>query len=368
LTANHLQSHAQTQAVRALRDLVGQTMRAGVGRRAAMLHLDRLPPALAKAHHQRLARTAMMALADRDHAQSFDLPHGRLAIVWRSRGPDEVAEPMAALKHLLADLPEGQEVPLGQLVSLFDLPAHAPWLLDTLGPVDPVAHAGALPGLDAALLARLEDTLAQADIAQFLRWRPVMDIERPTPVLAYEERGLSWPDLAATICPGRTPNDGSWLARRLSRLTDRRVLAAMTGPRDLAGTRPFAIELAIASILSPAFLAFDAALPAGLRGHVILRLDAADILADPASFCFARNFAQAKSYRLLLRDAAPGLLDPHAAGLDLLELALTQDHRANPATLPDRATLVLDGIDDATTLAWARAQGCVMVKGQAALG
>jgi hypothetical protein len=354
---------SQAAAARALRDLVRQTTIAHVGRRAALLHLDRLPPALAKPHHHRLARTALASLAERDHAQSFDLPLNRLAIVWRCRGTEEVDAPMAALEHLLADMPQGQDMRLGHVLSLFDLPQQGPWLLDTLAEGGETAQQSDLPGLDATLLAQLETSLAQADITQFLRWHPVMDIERDPPRLAWEERTLCWPTLAALLCPGRNPMDGTWLARRLARFVDRRVLAAMTGPRELSGTRPFALDVSVASLLSPVFLAFDAALPAALRGHVVLCLEAADILADATAFCFARNFARAKAYRLLLRGALPGLLNPDQAQLDYLEMPLTPSLQADPSQLPDRARLVLGRIEDAPALAWARAQGCQLVKG-----
>ncbi len=356
---------AQAGAARALRDLVRQTTVAGVGRRAALLHLDRLPPALAKPHHHRLARIALAGLAERDHAQSFELPLNRLAIVWRSRGTEEEA-PMAALEHFLADMPQGRdgsEIRLGHVLSLFDLPQQGPWLLDTLDEGGDEARPPDLPGLDAALLARLEDSLAQADITQFLRWHAVMDTDRDPPRLAWEERVLCWPTLAAVLCPGRNTMDGTWLARRLTGFVDRRVLAAMTGPRELSSTRPFALNLGVDSILAPAFLAFDTALPAALRGRVILCLEAADVLADAAAFCFARNFARARGYRLLLQGALQDLLNPDAAGFDYLETALTPALQASPARLPARAKLVLDQVDDAPALAWARAQGCLFVKG-----
>ena len=360
-------STVQDHAVTALRGLVQQTVLAGASRRAALLHMDRMPPLLTKPHHQRLARTALSSLSDRDHAQTFELPRGRLAIVWRSRGPDDVTPSMQALELLLADLPNGQAVPLGQLISLFDLPDQAPWLLDNLDEPPAPAAAHAQPGLDLPLLAQLEDILVHADLSPFLRWRPVMDLTRAGAAVAWEERSISLPDFVQTLCPGRTLEEGTWLFRRLARSIDRRVLALITGPRDLSGSRPFSLNIGVATILSPAFVAFDAALPAGLRGRVVLCLDPADILADAASTSFARNFAHARAYRLLLRDGQPGLLDAAAAGLDYQEVALTPEVMAAPARLPARERLVLSHVDDAAHLAWARAQGCLLARGNAFL-
>jgi hypothetical protein len=261
-------------------------------------------------------------------------------------------------------------VPLGQLMSVFDLPDQAPWLLDQITEADDEQHTGRDPalGLDATLLTRLEEALVQADISPFLRARPVMDLHGATPVLAWEDRTISCTDLVGCLYPGRHVQDGTWLFRRLSRSIDRRLLHMLTGPRDLDGSRPFSIAISVASILSPAFLAFDGGLKAGLRGRIVLKLEAADILADAASFIFARNFAHARHYRLLLRDAGFGLLDHDAAGLDLLEMRLAPDVLDHPERLPERSKLVLAGVDDAVRLDWARAQGCHLVKGQAVVG
>jgi hypothetical protein len=371
---------ADSHGTRALRDLVRQTVLSNVGRRAALLHMDRLPQPLARPHHQRLARNALSGLADRDHAQSFELPRGRLAIVWRSRGREEVEGPMAALAHLLADLPQGQAVPVGQLMSVFDLPAQAPWLLDAIAEPELGAGSGSgsgsgagagagttepddtEPGLDMPLLARLEEILLQADLSAFLRWRPVLDIERSPPVLAWEERFIAVTELAQCLCPGRRIAVEGWLGRRLSRSIERRLLTTLTGPRELAGNRPFSLAVSVANILSPAFLAFDAALPAALRGRVVLSLDATDLLADAGPAQFARDFAQSRGYRLSLRDFSPGLLDAEGAGMDYLETPLTPALRSDPSCLPDRSRLILTRLDDAADLGWARAQGCRLVK------
>ena len=362
---------AEAHAAGELADLVRQTMVAGASRRAALLHMDQMPSALARPHHQRLARNALANLAGRDHAQSVELSRGRLAIVWRSRGPDDIAGAMAGLEHLLADLPSGQAIPMGQILSVFDLPSQAPWLLDTLAEPPPQALPSSGPdqGLDPMLLARLEENLIQADLSQFLRWRPVHAIDGAAPALAWDDRFISSADLAECLCPGRTLDEAGWLFRRLSRSIDRRLLTLLTGPRELSGCRPFSLTLNVGSILSPAFVAFDAALPAGLRGKIVLKLDEADVLSDAAQYSFARSFAHTRFYKLLLRNAAPhpdsALLDAEAAGVDFVEMRLTPALMANAAALPDRSRLVLTGLDRLPQFAWARAQGCRFARGMA---
>jgi hypothetical protein len=141
------------------------------------------------------------------------------------------------------------------------------------------------------------------------------------------------------------------------------MLGLMTGPRELTGSRPFSLGISVSSILSAAFLAFDAALPAGLRGKIVLRLEEADVLADTISFSFARNYAFTRGYKLLMRAGCPALLNHRAAALDYTEVSLSPEIQADPGLLPDRARLVLAGVDDAAQMAWARAHGCVRIKG-----
>jgi hypothetical protein len=357
-----------------LRDLVRRAELAGAQRRAVLLHMDQLPPSLAKPHHQRLARAALNSLAQADRAQQFELSRGRLAIVWRNRDGHELGHAMAALDHLLADLPPEQAVAPGQLVSVFDLPEQSAWLLDELIERPPAQPDGAPEPTrtpDAALMARLEHALAQADLSRFMRWRPVLHVTGPTPTPAWDERDVAARDIAASLCPGFRIKADPWLFHRLTRSFDRRMLALNSFGHGASPTGPFALHLNIASILSPEFLRFDAALPGTLRGTVTLNLLAADILADPASFTFARNFARTRGYRLLLRAATPAVLavlDLAAAELDYVQVPATASLQADPdklhKLLPRATMAVVTGLDPDSGAAWARANGFSLVRGR----
>ena len=125
------------------------------------------------------------------------------------------------------------------------------------------------------------------------------------------------------LAPERDLRADRWLFRRLTRTLDRRMLALLAVPGEVRAAGPFGLDLNVASILSPTFLRFDAGLPAALRGQLVLDLSPADVIADPASFLFARDFARARGYRLLLRGITAGLLDAfplRRTGLDLLQL------------------------------------------------
>jgi len=360
----------------ALRDVVRQIERAGTARRALLLHIDRLPPGLDKPHHQRLARAAVAGMGNADRVQFFELSRGRLAIIWRTKGNAELDHTMAALELLIADLPPGQAIPIGQLVSLFDLPEQAAWLLDELVERPGAAAGGVEPtrNLDPALVARLEAALAQADLTRFIRWRPVVRLDRRQIETAWEMRFVAARDIAASLCPDRRIKGEPWLFRRLTRSFDRRMLSFLADPQDLRTAGPFALHMNVGTILSAEFLRFDAAIPAQLRGQVVLNLTAPDILADPASFTFARNFARSRGYRLLLRGATPALLslfDIGAAEFDYIDVPLSPAVMADPdqlrLMLPPGLGVVLSGVDSGMDLEWARAKGFEMARGRAAV-
>jgi hypothetical protein len=207
------------------------------------------------------------------------------------------------------------------------------------------------PPLDPASLTLLEASLAHADVARFARRRAVWRLEPRSASLAWEERTLSVAELADGLVPGHDLQREAWLFRRLTRTLDRPLLALLA---------------------SPEFQRFDAALPPGLRGHVVLALDPADLVADAASFSFARGLAQARDYRLMLRDATPELLQvlPAAGlGLDYLAVPWSESLRGDAGTLLQscpESHIVLAGCDTTAALAWGEDIGVSLFMGRAA--
>ena len=363
---------ATTRDEAELQTFLGQTERSGTRRRAVMLHTDRLPPDLGRPHHVRLAREALASLAAADRARTFELADGRLVIVWRSQGSDALARAREGLEHLLMGQPEGKAPLLGELLTLYDLPEQAAWLLDEIGPADPKPQRQ-LPAraLDAHQLACLEASLGQADLARFVRWRPVMRLEAAAPSLAWEERYFAVHDIAASLCPEFSIKADPWLFARLTRTLDRRMLSLLTSPREMRGRGTFALHIHIDTILAAEFLAFDSALPLALRGEVILNLSLTDILADPPGYMFARRFAQARGYRLALRGATlVGLscLNLHDLALDFIHLACTPEitRMTGLASLgmPPSTRLIGGGLDRPSLVRWA--SGCGFAFGHGA--
>ena len=346
----------------------------GVARRALVLRLSRLPAGFARPHHLRLARAALDPLRRADRAEAFDLPNADTAVLWRGSGGPALQASLAAVAELFAGGGAASPDPAALCVVL-DLPDQAETLLrlarDSHATGVAVAPGDPRAPLDAAGLAALEAALARADLARFVRRRPICT---PGPdgsfFLCWEKRALAIGELEAALAPGRSSRADPWLFRRLTRTLERRMLAMLTAPGELAGAAPFALDVNVAGVLGPEFLRFDAVLPATLRGRVVLDLRAADILADLGAFRFARDFAQARGYRLLLHGGLPDLLDvvpPSRLGVDLLRLrwspALAGDDGTRLGIEPAR--VVLAGVDGTEAIAWGRRVGVSRFAGPA---
>ena len=288
-----------------------------------------MPGGLARPHHLRLARAALDPLSLADRARVFRLPDGDVAVVWRGEAAAALRASLQAVLHLFADAHDRVPDPAGLALS-FRLPEEAATLLDALQPAPCPSAGAAAPDaaagdpLDPPALATLEAALARADVARFVRRRQICErLPDGGFRLRWEKRALSVVEIAAALLPERAVRADPWLFRRLTRTLDRRMLALLADPQELRNARPFGLNLNVASILSPEFLRFDAALPAALRGQVVLDLMPADIMADPAAFLFARDFAVDRGYLLLLRGVTAGLLEVfplRRIGLDLLAL------------------------------------------------
>ena len=295
----------------ALAALVRGCASGDVNRRVLLLRADRLPPMLARPHHMRLARAALDPLLRTNRALLYDLPDHRVAVSWRGPAGDAVEAARDALAHLLAGAPPSTPEP-DSLLMLFALPQDGPALLkaagvETVVPAPAPAPVKARP-LDAAMLASMESQLAGADVARFARRKPVCEWRGDAMATAWEKRFLCIDELAATLAPGCDPRAEPWLFRRLTRTLDLRMLSLLAAPGELRGAGPFSLNLNVASILAPEFMRLDAALPAALRGQVVLDVHPGDVLADPASFAFARGFVRGRGYRVLLRGVTAALL------------------------------------------------------------
>jgi hypothetical protein len=318
---------APMEAARQLEALALEAAAAGVRREALMLRLSALPPELALPHHQRLALEALEPLDRADRARLFVLPNGDAAMVWRGAAAEALASALAQLRHLFA----GHEPLVDGLARHVRLPEDAAALAAFATSSRRPAPTPATPrpprrALDLAALGALEAALAQADLTRFARRRAVCAPAETGGAwrLAWERRSFDLDELADALLPDRDLAAEPWLLRRLGATLDRRMMALLAAPRELDGAPGFGVALGIGAVLSPAFLRFDAALPARLRGRVAIEFRADDMLEDTGAYLFARDFARARGFRVVVGPVEAGMaacFAPAATGADLLRLA-----------------------------------------------
>jgi len=365
-----------------LQSLVRDCTTAGVARRVLLLRTDRLPPGLARPQQLRLARMALDPLMAAERARMHELPSDRLAVTWRGDAPVLLQRSLSALERLLDEGFSTGATALQDVIQLFELPRDGEALLAAAGSNDVTgpewrrqgADTSAVPllPLDAAALSTLELQLATADMARFARRKPICRVSGSQVHLAWEKCYLSTSELTATLAPGRNAHADAWLFRRLTRVLDRRMLALLSAARELRGAGPFSINLNIASVLSPEFLRFDAALPSPLHGRVVLDMQPADMLTDPAAFIFARDFARARGYRVQLHGVTAALLPllclPRME-LDFIELQWSANLAAVDLALLQAGTAqwVLGRADEPAALQWGGDQGISLFQGRAVI-
>ena len=362
--------HGSPDDARRLSNLVRECGTSGIARRALLLRLSQLPDGRNRPHHLQLASDALLPLTGAARAQLFHLPNQDHVVVWRGETPALQAS-LDTLRHLFSDDPGFGPDPMA-IASVLGLPEDADIVQhvvnESLRPRAPlpVQRLGGQP-LDPPTLLALERAIAQADMSRFARREPICRVGPEGFRLEWERRFLSDGELFDTILPDRAPRADMWLFRRLTRTLDRRMLALLSAAEEVRGVPPFSVDLNVASLLGPEFLRFDANLPTALRGQVLVNLRAEDVLADLASFCFARDFTAARGYRLLLHDVGLtqlALLPPERLGFDLVELRYTPSVALE--ALPDAidpGRLVL-GNADAAAMTWGRAQGIALYQGR----
>ena len=342
-------------------------MTAGAARQVLHLRLSAFGARLRQSHHRRLVREAMEPLLRPSRARVFELPNGDVVAV----APPEGRHLPAAQQALRVLFAAETRDPVARL----RLPQEAAALLaaveTSLTPAETMAEAepASGPHLTAADVAAMARGLAQASVSRFLTRRPVCLLARgdAAPVLAWEEWGLAWAELCGALRPGADPATAPTLLVPLRRLAERRLLAELLRPEEARRLGRAGLRLSLASLVAPEFLRLDAVLGPTGRGRMTLGLDAADALADPEGFAFARDFCRLRGWRLALDLGNSALLPAFAgvAGLDLLRLPWGPGLAGREAALPAaREGVVLTGADRAGAIGWGWEAGITLFEGR----
>lgn len=342
----------------------------GARRRVLLLRPSKLPGWPACAAEAARLREAIEPVIALPGLVWNDLPDGDHLAIWRRGGEAEVARVEAATVHAPG------------VAAVFDVPADlAPLQLALAAIAAEHGHAAPTvasgpPPLPATLadLAAVERVIGQMELLERLTARDVWRIEPGrAKALAMRRLTLDLQALFGTLVPGRTLAPEPLLRARLWRLANRRLLAQLGARHELAASGAIAIPMDAATVLSPEFARFDGALPARLRGRIVLDIPLAEAVASPGLFAAAARVAAAAEMPVCLCRVRSG----HLAGLAPLAMpatwiavagarALAETVRAGAVPPPLLPRLIADGVAEEETVAALVDSGVTMLSGPAA--
>jgi EAL domain-containing protein (putative c-di-GMP-specific phosphodiesterase class I) len=300
----------------ALLDHVTRLQRRSQGRGALHLHLSRLQPQNRRQAYLLAAASMFDSLVRR--GQLFRLATGDLIFIGKDVPEAELAEAVEKVRALFdEDSLTHRRAPgaADPFCTRFDLStgyagfrAHVDSLVAAAeaaaaAPRRPEAAAGRTPlrAVRPSEIERIQESLLQADLSGIVRRQPICAVTpglmpRPTCHEVY----VSVADLARLVAPGVDLAANRWLFQHLTETLDRRVLALLPRWTDASLEDRLSINLNLATVLSPAFLAFDAGLRVGARGSYVVEIQAFDALADAGGFAVARAFLRERGYAICL--------------------------------------------------------------------
>ena len=344
----------QTHEARLLSDMK-QLDEQGRHKGVIRLHLSRLAPENRTAQSLRMAETAFDELTKTRSAWLYRLRNSDLMVIF------ENGETMHAERAVLKLMKVWERDPLmtkfksdprkNRLTSWFDLAADYEKLLgfaqrqsasgerqhnktlDQLVAEREVRLAGTGTERGQPLtpleLAKVEDSLQRVDLSSYTRRQAVCAfVEEGRAETVFTELFVSIADLRETLMPRTDLTANPWLFQRLTQTLDKRVMAQIARREDRSLMRDsFSINLNVNTLLSEEFVAFDEDF-APTNQDVILEMRLEDIFSDPESFTFARDFALARGYKLLIDGLTLQTFpyaDPERLGVNFLKLNWTRD-------------------------------------------
>ncbi|WP_142850149.1 EAL domain-containing protein [Telmatospirillum sp. J64-1] len=320
-------------------------------RHAVHIHLSRLMAQNRREHHVRIAANTFDSLVRMLKGQIFVLGNSDLMFVFKEAALDDVEAAIIKLRFLFSDDPmlaDDTEDRQGVFATWYALAKdydkvielsrrmvaeeeqrRAQELQKSQGANVARSRPRSTDDLTPELLARCEQALVQADLANLLRRQAICAIVgKGAPEPVFNELFISIADLRDTLLPNVNLNSSRWLFQQLTETLDRRVLALLNKHDDRTIAGNVSINLNVATLLSPDFLTFDDNIKAGARGTIVLELQKVDIFADLGAYLFARDFAHERGYRICIdgmNHMTLPFIDRGRLGADLVKVVWDDD-------------------------------------------
>lgn len=335
------------------------------GRVAAHIHLSRLQHHHRKEHYLRIAADTFEAQVKTFAGHIFTLGNGDLFFLGKDVRMGMLIECIDRLRLFFAEDPLAQyaeDEERGSFATYYDFMEHYDILnQDVLLIFKSAERLRKTREQDTAKgspsdrgrafqpgdLAKLITILERADLTNVIRRQTACELTAdglPRPL--FRESFVSIDALQSICTPDIDLLSDRWLFHYLTRTLDKRMLAMMVAdgiPEDV----PFSLNLNMATLLSPEFGKFDAAVPQTLRGKMVIEIHKVDVFSDIGTFIFARDFLHEHGYRLCLDGLTHHTMpffDRNKLGLDLFKIYWAPEglKTAHPSHYPEIAARLKD--------------------------
>ena len=355
------------------------------GRLAVILHLSRLAPSNREEGRVRIAFRMFESMVDAYRGQMFLMTNSDIVLICKDVRVSDLDSIIFKLRALFSTDPltyaesaDGRD----RFVTYYDLEADydsffelcGQWVIDAKKQVADQRAATPIQPLDARNLTKVLERISATDIAGVVRRQACIVInDKMTAEVAFQEFFMSIADLQKVLAPDVNILANRWLFQHLSQVLDLRVLSVLQDSGFRKMPAAFSLNLNMATIESPVFQQFEAAIRG--RAGLVVELQLLDLFNDLDGFFRARDRLRARGHKSVLDGMNPltlQFMDAELFDTDYVKVSWSPDMIDDIKTAELQQALgpvgferiILSRCDSETSISWGLAQGIRMFQGR----
>lgn len=285
------------------------------GQRALVCRLSRLMRAHRREKHLQIVANMLQDVTRQFPGRFFSLRNGDFVLVSKGITRKALDEITDLLRYLFNDDPLTREgVERADFCASFDLEVSYAQFLAALDEIrdSEIKRAGAAarriasseaelralgPGApDHKRVGELLEAMACIDLSAMVRRQTVWEMvpDKP-PQPRFDEFFVSIDRLREATGPNFDLAKDRQLFQYLMRWLDKHMLATLL--REASGvSRPVSVNISVATLLAPEFVAFDQRRPTGWRDRIILEVNLSDLWSDLPAFLSVSQVIRSRGY------------------------------------------------------------------------
>ena len=355
------------------------------GRLALHLHLSRLMASNREEGRIRIAFRMFESMVDAYRGQMFLMTNSDIILICKDARIDDLDAMVYKLRALFSTDPltyaesaDGQD----RFVSYYDLEADfdaffalcAKMVADAKKQLTDQRTAPLIQPLNAKTLSTVLERIGATDIAGVVRRQACIRInDKMTAEVAFQEFFMSIMDLQKALAPDVNILSNRWLFQHLSQVLDLKVLSVLQNAALRKMPVAFSLNLNMATIETPAFRQFEAAIRG--RAGLVVEFQLLDIFNDLGGFLRARDNLRAHGHKSVLDGMTPVTLqfmDSELFDTDYVKVSWSPDMIDDIRTAELQNALgpvgfdrvILARCDTELSISWGLAQGIRMFQGR----